>query len=58
MDKTTNHLHFECTYYSVEKVSDPIFIWKNLVDYNEARLHEATLNLHKHAWIFPACQQR
>ena len=28
------------------------FFWENLVDFNEARLHEATLNLHTHAWFF------
>ena len=28
------------------------FFWESLVDFNEARLHEATLNLHMHAWIF------
>ena len=25
-----------------------------LVDFNEARLHEANLNLHMHVWFFPA----
>ena len=25
------------------------FFYKNMVDFNEARLHEATLNLHTHA---------
>ena len=37
--------------YYVIKVSDPFFL-ENLVDFNEARLHEATLNLHTHARIF------
>ena len=35
-------------YYSVRKASDLIFC-ENLVDFNEARLHEATLDLHTHA---------
>ena len=26
----------------------PIFFYENLVDFNEARLHEANLNLHTH----------
>ena len=34
---------------AVRKVPD--FFCKNLVDFNEVRLHEATLNLHTHAWI-------
>jgi hypothetical protein len=40
----------ECTkkYYLLRKVSDLIF-FRNLVDFNETRLHEATLNLHTHA---------
>ena len=29
------------------------FFLENLVDFNEAHLHEATLNLHTHTWIFP-----
>ena len=37
---------------TVRKVSD-FFFCKNLVDFNEARLHEMTLNLHMHTWIFP-----
>ena len=37
--------------FSVTKVYDFIFV-RNMVDFNEARLHEATLNLHRHAWIF------
>ena len=32
------------------------FFCRNLVDFNEAQFHEATLNLHTHAWIFSACQ--
>ena len=28
------------------KISNLIFFFENLVDYNEARLHKATLNLH------------
>jgi hypothetical protein len=28
------------------------FFRENLVDFNAARLHEATLNLHTHRWIF------
>ena len=28
------------------------FFCENLVDFNETRLHEATLNLHIHMWIF------
>jgi hypothetical protein len=39
-------------YCSVRKVSDLIFFYENLVDFNEEHLHEATLNLHTHAWIF------
>ena len=34
-------------YYSIIKVSD-LFFCENLVDYNEARLHEATLNIYTH----------
>jgi len=26
------------------------------MDYNLARLHEPTLDLSAHAWIFPACR--
>ena len=33
---------------SVRKVSD-LFFCENLMDFNEAPLHEATLNLHTHA---------
>ena len=29
-----------------------IDFFENLVDFNEALLHEATLNLHMHLWIF------
>ena len=36
---------------SVKTVSN-FFFCKNLVDFNKAHLHEATLNLHTHAWIF------
>ena len=37
----------------ITKVSDPIFFFcKNLVDFNEACFHEATLNLHMHVLIF------
>ena len=43
--KDTNFL---LLYYSVRKVSDLIFC-ENLVDFNVARLLEATLNLHTHA---------
>ena len=28
------------------------FFYRNLVDFNEARLHEETYKLHTHAWIF------
>ena len=35
----------------LEKVSDFLFL-ENLVDFNEARLHKATLNLYTHTWIF------
>ena len=38
-------------YCSVRKVSD--FFCENLVDFNEARLYETTLNLHTHAEFFP-----
>jgi len=37
---------------SVRKVSDRIFLCEHLMDYNLARLHEPTLNLSAHAWIF------
>ena len=30
----------------------PFFFCKNLVDFNEACMHEVTLNLYMHAWIF------
>ena len=36
-------------YHSVRKVSNLTFFYENLVDFNEACLHEATFNLHKHA---------
>ena len=35
-------------YHSVRKLSDLLFC-ENLVDFYEARLHGATLNLHTHA---------
>jgi hypothetical protein len=44
-DRPEFHLNID---HSVRKVSD-IFFYKNLVDFTEARLHEATLNLHMHA---------
>ena len=31
----------------------PYFVLENLVDFNKARLHEATLNLHTHVCFFP-----
>ena len=34
----------------------PTFFCENLVDFNEAQLHEATLNPHTHTWIVSACQ--
>ena len=37
---------------SVRKVSYRIFLCEHLMDYNLARLHEPTLNLSAHAWIF------
>ena len=37
---------------SLRKVSDLFIFCKNLVDFNEARLHEATLKLHSHSRIF------
>ena len=36
----------------LEKYPTLLFFYENLVDFNEAHLHEATLNLHRHAWIF------
>ena len=37
----------------LEKYSSFFFFFcKNLVDFNEAHLHEVTLILHTHAWIF------
>ena len=39
-------------YYSVRKVSNLILFCKNLVDFNEAHLYKATLNLHTHMLIF------
>ena len=38
-------------YYSVRKVSN-LFFNKNLLDFNSACLHEATLNHHMHVWMF------
>ena len=32
------------------------FFCENMVEINEARLREATFNLHAHALIIPACQ--
>ena len=34
------------------KVTDLFFFAKHLEEFNEARLHGATLNIHTHAWIF------
>ena len=28
--------------------------YENLMDFNETRLHDATLHLHMHAWFFPS----
>jgi hypothetical protein len=39
---------YNIIYYSVRKLSDLIFC-ENHVDFNEARLHEATLNPQTHA---------
>ena len=43
-------------YHSVRKVTDffSFSCCKNLVDFNKARLHKATLNLHTYAW-FVSC---
>ena len=38
-------------YYSIRKVSN-LFFPESLVDFNAARLHETTLNLHTHTWFF------
>ena len=43
-----NKIDYICTYYSVRKVSDLSFC-ENLVDFNEARMHETTVNLHTYA---------
>ena len=40
-------------HYSVRKVSGHILFFENLVDFNDVRLHKATLNPHTHARIFP-----
>ena len=34
--------------WSVRKVSDRIFLYEHLMDYNLARLHEPTLNVSAH----------
>ena len=39
----------------LEKYPTLVFFCENLVDFNEAHLHEATLNLHTHTWVFFAC---
>ena len=36
-------------YYPVKKVPKFIYFFQNLVDFNEARLHEAILNPHTHS---------
>ena len=59
MISTHNANLYEIGYFNISKrkLSDLTFFCKNLVDFNEARLHEATLNLHTHVWVFsPACQ--
>ena len=43
---------------NTRKVSDLILFCENLVDFNEARLHEANLNLYTHTWIFSTRQLR
>jgi hypothetical protein len=50
--RTHTHTHIHIC-YSVRKVPDLICFCKNLVDLYEACLHEVTLNLYMHAWIFP-----
>ena len=41
---------------TLSKKYSTLFFFDNLEDFNEARLHEATFNLHTHDWNFPACQ--
>ena len=42
---------------ALEKYAIFVFYFlENLVDFNVARLLEATFNLHTHASIFPLCQ--
>ena len=38
-------------YYHVREVSK-LFFCENLMNFNEAILYEASLNLHTHTWIF------
>ena len=41
------------TILSYKKCIRVYFLCGSLMDFNEARLHEATLNLHTHPWMFP-----
>ena len=41
-------LYINIKYYSIRKGSELILFCENVVDFNEERLHETTLILHKH----------
>ena len=43
-------------YTTLLEIIRPYLFCKNLVVFNKARLPEASLNIHTHAWFFPACQ--
>ena len=44
------HYIFNLSLYTTLLEKYPTFFSKNLADFNEASLHEATLKLHKYAW--------
>ena len=46
------NLKTPCTALLKKSIRHLFFICENLVDFYEARLHETSLNLHRHMWIF------
>ena len=49
VDLKVDFLHLMIQLNFLVELSFFFFFCENLVDFNEARLHEATLNLHTHA---------
>ena len=45
-------LHSEKVNKTMFEKYSTLFFCENLVDINNERLHDATLNPHRHAWIF------